>query len=129
MQRVVAPSLGSVSPRGLSVLQAVHPSARVPLAPKRHVRRTFHVVPRSAVEVAQLADFQVESGLFYLPSWTSDQLAGLAFGVLMVAAFYLTRNFDEWVAVQQREELGLCAKCGGLNDPEECREGGCPGAK
>lgn len=76
--------------------------------------------------VAPVAEFQSETGLFYLPTWTGDQLAGLAFGGLMLAAFLLARSFDEWVASQQREELGLCRSCGGLYEPEQCRKGRCP---
>jgi len=76
--------------------------------------------------MAQLAEFEVESDLFYLPTWTGDQIAGLLFGALMLASFLLTRSFDAWVARQQREELEICTRCGGVNDPAVCRESGCP---
>eukprot|EP00873_Tetraselmis_striata_P040365 jgi/Tetstr1/460629/TSEL_005827.t1 len=76
--------------------------------------------------VSGLADFQVETGFFYLPSWTGDQLAGLAFGAFMAACFLSTARFDEWVATQQREEMGLCSRCGGLNEPGACAEEKCP---
>ena len=77
-------------------------------------------------EVAQLAEFEVESGLFYLPTWTADQIAGLLFGALMLASFLLAQSFDAWVAREQREELGICSRCGGVNDPAACQEGDCP---
>eukprot|EP00951_Prasinocladus_malaysianus_P009432 scaffold68895_cov35-Prasinocladus_malaysianus.AAC.1 len=89
----------------------------------RHKPRAPALGPQ---EIAQLADFEVETDFLYLPSWTPDQLAGLAFGAFMLACFYLTRNFDEWIAQQQREELGLCPKCGGIYDPSLCKEGKCP---
>jgi hypothetical protein len=82
-----------------------------------------------AQEVASLAEFQVETGFFYLPTWTGDQLAGLAFGAFMIAVYYGTRNFDEWIAASQREELGLCPTCGGLHDPALCKAGKCPAKK
>ncbi|KAK9821124.1 hypothetical protein WJX81_002100 [Elliptochloris bilobata] len=60
------------------------------------------------------------------PPWTLDQIAGLAFGAVMLASVYVAYKADVVVARQQRRELGLCEACGGLNEPETCRDAGCP---
>ena len=46
--------------------------------------------------------------------------------VLMLASLVLANKVDSVVAAAQRQELGLCAKCGGLNDTDTCRESDCP---
>mmetsp|Transcript_31682 Transcript_31682/g.81177 ORF Transcript_31682/g.81177 Transcript_31682/m.81177 type:complete len:153 (+) Transcript_31682:65-523(+) len=114
------------------------PPTHLPRRPRQrreHRRRTparaMDAAGEAAAGAAQevvsgLADFQVETGFFYLPSWTGDQLAGLAFGAFMAACFLSTARFDEWVATQQREEMGLCSRCGGLNEPGACAEEKCP---
>jgi hypothetical protein len=33
---------------------------------------------------------------------------------------------DSWVAKQQRRQLGLCERCGGVNEPGSCAEAACP---
>jgi len=86
------------------------------------------------------------------PEWTLDQIAGLAFGVrtpvtaqalpelisvppltltleaqaVLVASYFLSSKVDEAIARGQREELGLCVECGGLNDVDTCEEARCP---
>lgn len=41
--------------------------------------------------------------------------------------FYFSANFvDVYIAKQQRKQLGLCERCGGLNDAATCSQDGCP---
>eukprot|EP00877_Chromochloris_zofingiensis_P009170 jgi/Chrzof1/4506/Cz14g16015.t1 len=61
-----------------------------------------------------------------MPAWTLDQIAGLAFGVVMVAFVMGAKQVDVWVAAQQRRQLGLCQQCGGLYDASTCQQGSCP---
>lgn len=130
--RVRPEAVARVGGRQVAQLHAIPPAPRPRQAGQRARGRSLHPAPAlggagaAAEVVTGLAEFQVETGLFYLPSWTPDQLAGLAFGAFMVACFIGTRRFDEWVAAQQREELGLCARCGGLNDPGACKQEDCP---
>lgn len=60
------------------------------------------------------------------PAWTLDQIAGLVFGAGMLAAFGLAGTFDAAVARGQRRELGVCARCGGVNEAASCPEKECP---
>jgi hypothetical protein len=44
----------------------------------------------------------------------------------MLAAFGLAGTFDAAVARGQRRELGVCARCGGVNEAASCPEKECP---
>jgi hypothetical protein len=72
-------------------------------------------------EVAQLAEAVDEA-----PAWTLDQVAGLVFAALLVAFYVSSTQVDVFVARAQRRQLGLCERCGGLNDAGSCREAECP---
>lgn len=64
-----------------------------------------------------------------MPAWTLDQIAGLAFGGVMLGAVLASRQVDEWVARAQRRGLGVCERCGGANGDRVsggCAEAGCP---
>jgi len=64
-----------------------------------------------------------------MPAWTLDQIAGLAFGGVMLGAVLASRQVDEWVARAQRRSLGVCERCGGANGDATtggCAEQGCP---
>lgn len=61
-----------------------------------------------------------------MPTWTLDQIAGLAFGVLMVVCYFGAQQVDVAVAKQQRRQLGLCEECGGLYNAESCQQDKCP---
>lgn len=60
------------------------------------------------------------------PEWTLDQIAGLVFASLLVTLYFSSKLVDEYVATSQRIELGICQKCGGLNNKNECKEKECP---
>ena len=60
------------------------------------------------------------------PEWTLDQAAGLVFGFGLVALYFSSKLIDDYVAISQRRQLGICEKCGGLNEPSSCAEQGCP---
>lgn len=60
------------------------------------------------------------------PEWTLDQIAGLVFASLLVTLYYSSKIVDEYVAFSQRIDLGICGKCGGLNDETTCQEKECP---
>lgn len=47
---------------------------------------------------------------------------------VMIASYFLAKYADVYVAQSQRQELGLCTKCGGLNEgaAEQCPLEGCP---
>lgn len=60
------------------------------------------------------------------PEWTLDQIAGLVFGSLLVALYFSSKLIDEYVASSQRIQLGICKKCGGINDTKTCEEKECP---
>ncbi|GBF87874.1 hypothetical protein Rsub_00586 [Raphidocelis subcapitata] len=61
-----------------------------------------------------------------LPPWTLDQIAGLVFGGVLLAFLLSAPAVDAWFARRQRQQLGLCERCGGVNDAATCREGACP---
>ncbi|KAF5843777.1 hypothetical protein DUNSADRAFT_8293 [Dunaliella salina] len=61
-----------------------------------------------------------------MPAWTLDQIAGLLFGALMLAAVLGAKQLDVIVARQQRRQLGLCEECGGIFEPSSCTEQQCP---
>eukprot|EP00197_Chlamydomonas_leiostraca_P005559 CAMPEP_0202868540 /NCGR_PEP_ID=MMETSP1391-20130828/10935_1 /ASSEMBLY_ACC=CAM_ASM_000867 /TAXON_ID=1034604 /ORGANISM="Chlamydomonas leiostraca, Strain SAG 11-49" /LENGTH=157 /DNA_ID=CAMNT_0049548723 /DNA_START=26 /DNA_END=499 /DNA_ORIENTATION=- len=61
-----------------------------------------------------------------MPTWTLDQIAGMAFGMVMLASVLSAKSIDEWVAKQQRRQLGLCESCGGVYDAATCKQQGCP---
>jgi hypothetical protein len=45
----------------------------------------------------------------------------------LMLAFYFSSNYvDVYIAKQQRKQLGLCERCGGLNDAATCSQDGCP---
>lgn len=60
------------------------------------------------------------------PVWTLDQIAGLAFGGIMLASVLTASKVDEYIARAQRRDLGLCEECGGVNEPETCDQNKCP---
>jgi len=60
------------------------------------------------------------------PVWTPDQIAGLIFGAFMIAVVASGGKVDEAIARSQRRQLGLCERCGGVNEPGSCPEAGCP---
>ena len=66
------------------------------------------------------------SALDAAPEWTLDQIAGLVFGGFLVALYFSSKFIDEYVAVSQRRQLGICEKCGGMNDRDRCAETDCP---
>jgi len=45
---------------------------------------------------------------------------------VMVAFYFGSKEVDVFIAKQQRKQLGLCERCGGLNDPTTCSQDGCP---
>ncbi|CAK0785846.1 hypothetical protein CVIRNUC_009058 [Coccomyxa viridis] len=69
---------------------------------------------------------RVRSFLESQPAWTLDQLAGIAFGGIMVASVFFASKVDDVVARSQRRELGLCEECGGLYNVDLCAAGKCP---
>ena len=71
--------------------------------------------------VAQLA-----AALDEAPEWTLDQIAGLAFGTLLLAFYFSSWQVDAFVARAQRRQLGLCQQCGGLYEASTCSQAGCP---
>jgi hypothetical protein len=46
----------------------------------------------------------------------------------MIASYFMAKFVDSYVAASQRKDLGLCVKCGGLNEGEgiACMEENCP---
>eukprot|EP00892_Ulva_mutabilis_P012020 jgi/Ulvmu1/9190/UM005_0290.1 len=62
------------------------------------------------------------------PEWTLDQIAGLAFSFFMLASYFGAKYVDQYVADSQREQVGVCIKCGGLyeGDDKPCPESDCP---
>jgi hypothetical protein len=44
----------------------------------------------------------------------------------MVACLLGASAVDAWVARQQRRQLGLCEKCGGVYEAASCSQQGCP---
>lgn len=60
------------------------------------------------------------------PPWTPDQVAGLAFGALLVVFYFSSKVIDEAVARSQRRELGLCEECGSMYDAASCPKEKCP---
>ncbi|BDA46710.1 hypothetical protein COCOBI_09-1630 [Coccomyxa sp. Obi] len=72
---------------------------------------------------------KVAAVLDQAPAWTLDQIAGLAFGGILVASVLVGSKIDQIIARSQRRELGLCEECGGLNDPATCKENRCPGPR
>ncbi|GAX78515.1 hypothetical protein CEUSTIGMA_g5955.t1 [Chlamydomonas eustigma] len=65
-------------------------------------------------------------GMDTMPVWTLDQIAGLAFGGLMVLFLTSANQVDVVVAKAQRRQLGICERCGGVNEPGSCNERECP---
>ncbi|KXZ41362.1 hypothetical protein GPECTOR_521g504 [Gonium pectorale] len=61
-----------------------------------------------------------------MPAWTLDQIAGLAFGGVMLAFVLSARQVDIAVAKAQRRQLGLCEECGGVFEPGTCQQKSCP---
>ncbi|KAI8471819.1 MAG: hypothetical protein J3K34DRAFT_467850 [Monoraphidium minutum] len=61
-----------------------------------------------------------------MPVWTLDQIAGLVFGGVLLAFWAAAPQVDTWVATRQRRQLGLCERCGGVNEPGSCAEAACP---
>jgi hypothetical protein len=51
-----------------------------------------------------------------------------ALQVLMLASYFLAKLADSYVAESQRKDLGLCTKCGGLNEGvvDKCPLDNCP---
>jgi hypothetical protein len=44
----------------------------------------------------------------------------------MLATVLAYRQVDVYIAKKQRQQLGLCVECGGLNDPGNCPVAKCP---
>jgi hypothetical protein len=44
----------------------------------------------------------------------------------MLAFYFGSQQVDVIIAKQQRKQLGLCERCGGLNEPATCSQEGCP---
>lgn len=61
-----------------------------------------------------------------MPTWTLDQIAGLAFGLVMVLFVVGSKQVDIFFARSQRRQLGLCEECGGIYEPSTCQKQGCP---
>lgn len=61
-----------------------------------------------------------------MPEWTPDQIAGLFFGLFMLACVLGASKVDVFIARNQRRQLGLCEECGGVNEPGSCAAGNCP---
>ncbi|KAL6764494.1 hypothetical protein V8C86DRAFT_2476535 [Haematococcus lacustris] len=61
-----------------------------------------------------------------MPEWTLDQIAGLAFGAVMLAAVLGAKQVDVFFAKAQRRQLGLCEECGGTFQPDTCPMARCP---
>ena len=82
---------------------------------------------RGAVQVNSGSRFlYAVAALDTAPEWTLDQIAGLVFGGFLVALYFSSKLIDDYVAVSQRRQLGLCEKCGGLYDERRCQERNCP---
>lgn len=61
-----------------------------------------------------------------MPTWTLDQIAGLAFSLVMVLFIVSAKQVDIFFARQQRRQLGLCEECGGVFEPGTCQVKVCP---
>lgn len=61
-----------------------------------------------------------------MPEWTIDQIAGLAFGFVMISFIGVAKQVDVYIAKAQRRQLGLCEECGGLNESSSCQKAECP---
>jgi hypothetical protein len=75
-----------------------------------------------ALPVAELAAVVADDA----PAWTLDQAVGLVFGGLLLVLYLSSTKVDEFVARQQRRQLGLCEQCGGLFEPGSCTQKNCP---
>ncbi|WIA40995.1 hypothetical protein OEZ86_004637 [Tetradesmus obliquus] len=115
---------------------AAQPSGHLTLRPSKHVSaaRLHHqqqqqwTTPAAAAAAGprrQLVKSRA-GPVDVMPTWTLDQIAGLAFGVLMVVCYFGAQQVDVAVAKQQRRQLGLCEECGGLYNAESCQQDKCP---
>jgi hypothetical protein len=96
---------------------------KVPIfSPRPHQR----YIPRPVVGRSNLDQVFELAALDTAPDWTLDQIAGLVFGGFLVALYFSSKFIDEYIAVSQRRQLGICEKCGGLNDKSTCSEKECP---
>ena len=60
------------------------------------------------------------------PPTTLTTLSLLPTQAGLLASFLLASRVDAAIARGQRADLGLCVKCGGVNEGTTCREAGCP---
>lgn len=90
-----------------------------------HISQRKHFNPSKLRIMHAMDVFQV-AALDSAPEWTLDQIAGLVFASMLVALYFSSKLIDKYVASSQRNELGICWKCGGLNDPNDCKEQECP---
>eukprot|EP00884_Botryococcus_braunii_P021974 jgi/Botrbrau1/8460/Bobra.0237s0077.1 len=81
---------------------------------------------RACICTAGLVGILLRTHFFETPPWTLDQIAGLVFGGVMAASYFGAGVVDMWVGRGQREELGICQLCSGLNDETSCAEAKCP---
>lgn len=88
--------------------------------------RDQRLFPRPVAGKSNLRQVFELAALDTAPDWTLDQIAGLVFGGFLVALYFSSKFIDEYVAVSQRRQLGICEKCGGLNDKSTCLEKECP---
>ncbi|GIL48882.1 hypothetical protein Vafri_5305 [Volvox africanus] len=96
------------------------------LSSQREATRQYHLTsPFSRIPVRQ--KWPLHAGAMdAMPTWTLDQIAGLMFGAVMIAAILSARQVDAMVAKAQRRQLGLCEECGGVFEPGNCKQQNCP---
>ena len=99
---------------------APHPPTNMRAAPRRPP--TLHPPCRPLPSTRPHAALTPDAA----PTWTLDQIAGLVFGVGMLASVFAARGVDVAVAKSQRRALGLCERCGGVNEVASCAERDCP---
>lgn len=107
---------------GTNVRIATVSCERVRAARKGRRTRTSQADPRGDGRPRPKRDAAIAAGWSGLSTapWTADQVAGMAVGVGLVALAAAAWKADRWVAQEQRKQLGLCPRCGGVGC-EACR--------
>ncbi|GLI62735.1 hypothetical protein VaNZ11_005466 [Volvox africanus] len=96
------------------------------LSSQREATRQCHLIsPFTRIPVRQKW-ILLAGAMDAMPTWTLDQIAGLVFGAVMIAAILSARQVDVMVAKAQRRQLGLCEECGGVFEPGNCKQQNCP---
>lgn len=119
-QNAGSPCVVHMSPRRIRTLFSHHSHQF-----NKEKRKSRTISPYLAIHNHQsIADLAV--AMDEAPSWTLDQIAGLAFGFLLLAFYLSATQIDKFVAKSQRRQLGLCEECGGLYNPTSCTRNNCP---